>query len=505
MNKIEIIVNPGGRSIRLESDRTLLAGLSAHGFFRHLSLCAGIGRCANCRLKFVSPPPPATQKEHEVLEPGEIDAAWRLACEHLPRNGQEISIPVKTPRLNFTRLSGEKPLFLAVDIGTTTVKWGFEHGRGRLSFGSAPNPQAGTGGEVMSRMQFALESPDNARVQQEAIQELIQDILDLVEVPPSRLLLTGNPAMICLALGFDCTGIARSPYKLPLSGDDWYEMGPGLPRAYVPALISPFIGADITCGLYNTSFFPEKFPCLFADFGTNAEMVLLAGKGQCFGTSVAMGPALEGCGLRFGAAAGEKDACSEIVLDQNGIKPRGGEKCARLTASAYLDLIRRLKGLGLVQCSGHFSAASGSPLADRVRKQIKNGRLYLTEKIYLDSADIEELLKVKAAFSLGLEALLKNAGISPGELKRIFVAGALGERLSPGVLTGLGFLPSSSEGEIVFCGNTALAGGLQMARNLKDSRNRVQNIRDSVQSIDLARSETYSGNRFVRHMRFEFI
>ncbi len=505
MDKVQIKVDPGNFSLETDSGHNLLAALSEHGFFRHLPLCAGIGRCGNCRIRFAAPFPRPTTKDTETLTPRELENGWRLACEHGPEPGQKIDVPVGAPTLEFSAASPDAPLSLVLDVGTTSVKWAFDHGRGKISFGSAPNPQSATGGEVMSRMQFALEGAKKAAAQKEGLLALIRDILALVQTAPPLTVLTGNPAMICLALGLDCSTLARAPYSLPLKGDAWYELGEGLPQVYIPPLVSPFLGADIVCGLLSTgALLGDKNPWLFADFGTNAEMILGTESG-CFGTSVAMGPALEGCGLRFGAAAGEKGACTRIVMDKNGIYPRGGETCRRLTGTAYLDIVRRLKGLGIIKESGGFAPGNGSPLARRVLKQLKGNRLYVTGDIFLDPADIEELLKVKAAFSLGLEGLLSRAGLKASELDKIYVAGALGEKLSPGVLTSLGFLPPWSEDKIEFCGNTSLAGGIGMAKDLDASRPQAEKIREAVHTVDLTRSGLYTGSDFARHMRFEFV
>ncbi|MFP4658468.1 MAG: ASKHA domain-containing protein, partial [Desulfonatronovibrionaceae bacterium] len=147
----------------------------------------------------------------------------------------------------------------------------------------------------------------------------------------------------------------------------------------------------------------------------------------------------------------------------------------------------------------------GSPLANRVRSQIRKRRLYLNEAIYLDPTDIEELLKVKAAFSLGLDSLLKTAGIPAAGLEKVRIAGALGERLSPAVLTGLGFLPPASEEKINFCGNTSLSGGLKLAADLDRGRLEAHKIRGRVQTVDLTQTRFYTGKEFARHMRFESV
>ncbi|MFP4657457.1 MAG: 2Fe-2S iron-sulfur cluster-binding protein, partial [Desulfonatronovibrionaceae bacterium] len=126
MDKKEIRVNPGARTLRVDGRDTLLTGLSLHGFFRNLPLCAGIGRCGNCRLRFISNTPAATSRDRESLEPADIDRGFRLACEHRPRTGQEIEIPYRPPVRVFSPVTSGRPESLVVDIGTTTVKWAYD-------------------------------------------------------------------------------------------------------------------------------------------------------------------------------------------------------------------------------------------------------------------------------------------------------------------------------------------------------------------------------------------
>ncbi len=504
MEKVEINVIPSGQSLWLDSTRTFLTGLYLHGYFRDRSLCAGIGRCANCGIGFSASAPSPTDKDADVFTPYELQQGWRLACEHTPGNGQIVEIPSGRISLHFEKRSQAPPLFLVVDIGTTTVKWSFEHTDGLVSSGSAPNPQSGTGGEIMSRLRFALESPEHVRMQRGVLLDLFHEILALLESAPDFLLVSGNPAMLCLFLEKGCSQIARAPYTLPFSGDTWVELDSGLPQAYIPPLISPFIGADITCGLFDLPPEVKDQVFLFADFGTNAEMVLCDGYGTYYATSVAMGPALEGCGLRFGAAAGEKGVCSEIILDSWGIRPSGKSGCTRITATAYLDVIRKLKGLGILDDSGRLTDGRDMPLASKVAGKINNNRLYLTPEIFLDPADVQELLMVKAAFTMGLESLLNTAGLSPSSLTKIYIAGSLGQNLAPGILTALGFLPQWSEEKIIPVGNSSLSGGMNAARQLPKSRERMQMIGGAVHSLDLTRSGNYNQTSFARHMRLAF-
>lgn len=81
-------------------------------------------------------------------------------------------------------------------------------------------------------------------------------------------------------------------------------------------------------------------------------------------------------------------------------------------------------------------------LAAVCKKSMAAMRLHLPRGLWLAAADVEELLKVKAAFALALDALLRAARVPPRELAALCLAGALGEHVRADNLEQLGFVPS---------------------------------------------------------------
>lgn len=76
---------------------------------------------------------------------------------------------------------------------------------------------------------------------------------------------------------------------------------------------------------------------------------------------------------------------------------------------------------------------------------------------------MEELLKVKAAFSQALEALLRAAGLAAADVACLALAGALGEHCPPACLEELGFLPSGMGRRVRAVGNSSLDGAALLA------------------------------------------
>lgn len=529
-------------------------------------LCGGLGRCGRCRVRFRSAPPAPAPSETRILSAEELETGIRLACLHRAEEGMEIEAapdphPENQPRAAATpsppsgtlssdllsscsashaardsTLTDSHPsrtgLHLAVDFGTTTVAWRAEDDTGALAAsGECPNPQRATGAEVMTRLAEGA-SPDGMQ----RMRRLALDFLaGIVETLSDRyggvrdICLAANPAMTALALGRDASGLRSAPYRLDDPGDR-EEHAAGLPPLWIPPQIGPFVGGDISAGL--ATLLDEARPFLLADMGTNGEFVLapLPGADQSpdqpshdypplLAASVPLGPALEGVGLRCGGPAGPggvtafhagPQGLTALTLDGNA--PR------HICGTGYLSLIRLLLQLGVLDADGGFhSEAPASPgplefLRARLAASLRPDRspdstgetvLPLPGGLFLSAGDVEAVLQVKAAFSLAVERLLAEAGLSPAELQHIYLAGALGKHAPLDALEELGFLPSGSAARTRAAGNTSLAGAALLLRNPgRDTlRGRLRQSVSLRRVLDLVSDPGFHQD-FIRHMRF---
>ena len=135
-----------------------------------------------------------------------------------------------------------------------------------------------------------------------------------------------------------------------------------------------------------------------------------------------------------------------------------------MSGTGYLSLLALLLGLGLVDQKGGW-ADMASPLASPLARGLarfvdRRGEkaLDLGSGLALPPSDLEETLKVKAAFNLAVARLLAEAGLAPRDLARFYLAGAMGQHVRPADLTALGFLPPGLDARIRPAGNTSLAG-----------------------------------------------
>lgn len=561
---MSLIVRHHGRDLELEvpgpdAAPTLARLLWLEGPLPPRSLCAGIGVCGRCRVLFRSPPPSPTPSERRILPPEELARGVRLACRHTACDGMELEVetlieapsalplhpsPVTVPATPAPDGPEKEPLralrsgaHLAVDLGTTTIAWRAEDDAGNiLAAGERLNPQAGAGADVMARLAESV-TPTGSRRLRRLVVQVLEDIVDNLADNGwnvADICLAANPAMTALALGLDASGLRTAPYRLDYPGGGT-ECLAALPPVWIPPQLGPFVGGDVSAGLATLLNAPRPF--LLADMGTNGEFVLALPRWNdkpdavtLFAASVPLGPALEGMGLCCGGLAGPggvvsfhagPEGLTAVTLD--GAPPR------HICGTGYLSLIRCLMSLGLLDADGHFVAgAPADPgplefLRARLAASLRpapdgDGRargepvLPLPGDLFLSAGDVESILKVKAAFSLAVERLLAEAGLSPDALNRLYLAGALGRHAPLDALQELGFLPPGTARKTTALGNASLEGAALLLHAPPETPASPATGRDALRQrlaesitprlvLDLA-ADPFFHQAYIRHMRF---
>lgn len=504
---------------------TLAECVYLSGLFGPPALCSGIGRCGLCRTRFLSPVPPALGAERSVLSGHDLDAGWRLACRHAPEKGMHIlipALPAPRPAVPGEKLAVSREMGrfgLAVDLGTTSIHWRLvacdrddsEH----LPHGVMINPQIGAGCDVVSRIAYAMREGGGERLRR-LVTDALTGVMDVARangLVVSETCVAANPAMTGIFSGRDVSGLARAPYSLPCAGNGVEDV-PGLGAVYIPPQIAPFMGGDASAGYAALALDPETrgtggepiYPFLLADMGTNGECVLALSPSEALAASLPMGPALEGLSLAFGSVA-VPGAITDYALSPYGLEPvvMGGAAPTGITATGYLSLLRILRASNLLSEDGLFMEPD-APLARKVGPRCgpegRRNSIRLPGKMALFASDVEEILKVKAAFTLAVSRLLRVASLSAGKLARVYLAGSLGCNVSLTALSSLGFLPPGCAGKVAFAGNTSLAGAALFLRRER-TRDECARWAASVTTLDLT-SEKDFGGEFARHMAFSW-
>lgn len=458
-------------------------------------------------------------------------------------------------------LAAMPALVLAIDLGTTSLCWRALNAQSMaLAEGRALNPQAGAGADVMSRLAVAS-TPEGRELLAQLVRHELQRIVDFLAQAGlgrvERMCLAANTAMTDIFLNRDVQGLCAAPYKLAHSGDETATV-PGLPPIYIPPLPAPFVGGDVSAGLAALLEADIPRPFVLADLGTNGELALVTETGDLWLTSVPLGPALEGIGPECGQLAGP-GVVTGFALTPTGLAAKfyeapghdsppphahahpplhasGGMSCpcpacqqaesavgqgrpleqtatARgISATGYLSLLALLLRAGVLRDDGQFVAAPAMPLARKLAAGLdlpesgsqkigqSGARLRLPHGLWLAAADVEELLKVKAAFALALTTLLQAAGLPATKLATLCLAGTLGEYVNLDDLETVGFVPSVLSHRIRAVGNTSLDGAALLALNGDKAAALSRMCRHAV-VISLVDQPNFH-NEYLRHMRF---
>ncbi|MBU4595191.1 MAG: DUF4445 domain-containing protein [Proteobacteria bacterium] len=497
--KIDVHEDGGAQTtVRSQAGQPFLHLLFEAGVGRGRELCAGVGLCGKCRIRFRSEAPHPCVEDRTRLTLKQLEDGWRLGCKHEVTK----SCAIEVPAVASTAWPAGTGKVLAVDIGTTRIKWALGPSQGRAREMAMVNPQMGVGSEIMSRLRYALSSEFARDHLRRSVSSVIVDLMR--QSKASSLAVCGNSAMIAILLDVSLKGLAHAPYSTPWKGGMSVRLDPQLPLAYIPPLLGPFIGADISAGLAYIEAQQPEYPYLLADLGTNGEFVLALDQDRYYACSVPMGPAIEGVGLCCGAMAGE------FVLDRVSLGPAGLQwdksPLAGISGTGYASVLALLRRLGLIDEDGHFQAAS-MPLAHKISQRIRDhrlGRIFELEPgAFVAERDIEEFLKAKAGVNVALRALIQGAGLAEGEVARVYLAGALGEHVDSKDLITLGFFPEIWREKITVAGNTALAGTM-LALEQDDVRAWLDLLPGRM-IVDSLAERTDFGPLFMRAMRFAWI
>lgn len=483
-------------------------------------LCTGMGKCGRCKIQYLSPAPELTPLEKVLLTQEEQENNFRLACKHPLEDAVHIAI-FDDLQQNATRYTLHLPenitqetAVLFIDLGTTSIDFEVRSEQKLYTQGKILNPQMFAGADVMARLYYEhfIEKQKPSRLQQILLQSFQNMYAELehAHILIKEIYLAANPAMVALFSGESTKGLLEAPYYLENKGNTYYHFEK-LPPVYIPPQLSAFIGADALAGLaYILQTYPDCNNFLLADLGTNGEFIYYH-DGKIYGASVPLGPALEGVGMRCGSAVhgdGENIILS-FALTPFGLSYSCKGKAEFICGAAYLSLLNILLSTNCINRQGLFqknqtsqNSQSGqnlSPLGKKILANFKEvnaeKRLYVTENLYCCAEDIENILKVKAAFSSAIELFLqKNA------IEKIFLSGSLSSHIPLDILENLGFLPKNSKAKTSIIGNSSLKGLFSYYTD-KKLAGKIEKLSEQAEILDLPSQDEYN-TLYINNMHF---
>jgi uncharacterized 2Fe-2S/4Fe-4S cluster protein (DUF4445 family) len=386
---------------------------------------------------------------------------------------------------------------IALDVGTTTVALELVDlvGGETLEVVAFENPQRFGGSDVMNRISFDA-GPGKGELRhafRKALNYELRELYarrDIDRREVYEIVVVGNSTMRDLFFGLDVAPIGERPYKSVtelgvLAGEREttellaraHELGLWAhPQARVwgAPLIAGHVGADVTADMLAASLDETgNRVTMLVDVGTNTEVVL-AGRGRILAASCPAGPAFEGGLVTYGMQAGE-GAVESVRIEADGSfgyetigdgEPRG------MCGSGLIDLLAELRRVGLMTPKGVFP--------ERARELMIVPQAGIT----LSRADASALAQAKAANTVGQHILLRELGVSPGQVDRLFLAGGFARYVDVQNAIEIGFLAPVAPERVVKLGNASLRGARELLLSAS-ARRRLEPLIRRVEHVEL--------------------
>ncbi|MBN2073564.1 MAG: DUF4445 domain-containing protein [Actinobacteria bacterium] len=438
---------------------------------------------------------------------------------------------------------------LAMDLGTTKVAIllvDLISGRTIDSMGIM-NPQISFGEDVMSRLNFAIQGPDNAeRIKGVLVDRINESVTDLCSRNSLKsddileMVIVANTAMHHLLMGLPVKQLALSPFVSAISDSLHVKaeqlgirLAPGA-YIYLPPPIAGFVGSDHLAMILASGIRNMSGNLLALDIGTNTEIALKSGS-NITSVSTASGPAFEGAHIKHGMRAAP-GAIEKVLIDPENLVPViqtiGDKKPVGICGSGILDSVAELLKVGIIDSRGKFvndsayvcrdekgknryilseynekykdgaggGAGEASAAAAEEKPEVYLGLPCGNKDISINQQDIVEIQLAKGAMRTGIEVLLENAGIVFKDIDRIIVAGAFGSYIDPKNVVNIGMFPKVPLNHIRQVGNAAGVGAKMMLVSMAE-RKEAEKTAEEVKYLELTVFPSFT-DHFVDSIKF---
>lgn len=415
----------------------------------------------------------------------------------------------------------EQDYSVVLDIGTTTV-WGqlLDLNKGlTLAQASRYNKQISYGDDVISRIVFS-QKKDGREILQQSIVDTINEIIDELVTDTgierdniSHMVAAGNTTMTCLLVGIDPKYLRMAPYVPPadfIPPVRAVNLGAGLKvgrhvHVHTFPSVASYVGGDIVSGILGSGIFDTEQITLYIDIGTNGEVVI-GNKEWLIATSCSAGPAFEGGGITHGMRATD-GAVETVRIDPFTYEPTlltiGESKPIGICGSGIIDAVAELLKAGVLSQNGKFDVDLPS---ERVRETDASNEFVLVaaeysgtgDDIVITEADIDNLVRAKAAIFAGIMTLLDSVALDWTDLEQIYVAGGFGKYLRIEQAQAIGLFPEVDLDTFTFVGNGSLLGA-RLVSFSKDMLKAAEQVARTMTNVDMSDNPLFM-DRYVAAM-----
>jgi uncharacterized 2Fe-2S/4Fe-4S cluster protein (DUF4445 family) len=407
----------------------------------------------------------------------------------------------------------DRDFAVAVDIGTTTVVAHLVDLTKATTIDTEAmyNSQINFGEDYIRRIMYAEENNAFDQLQNRIVTDVNNLIatlaakqkIDLQDI--TTVVCAGNTAMVHFLLNLDSTRIRREPsvasanfigaIRAAKAGIQINKRG----LLYCLPSVAAYVGGDIVAGVLTTRIYTRKGISLFADIGTNGEVVL-GNRDWLVCASSSAGPAFEGSGVKHGMRAGAGAIEKLTILDDGSIefKTIGGSHPVGICGSGLLDTLAELLISGIIDRTGRFKTNGQSRVTegeDGLQFQLVQGGNGHQE-IVITQPDINNLVRSKAGVFAAIRVLMESTQTKTKDLEAVYLAGGFGNFLNVRHAVTIGMLPDVPPEKIHFVGNTSIAGAKTVLLSRKALK-AAEKIAQSMTYFDLM-SHTGYMDEFIR-------
>ena len=444
------------------------------------------------------------------------DSDWKVTVTTLVTAVEPRATDRHRPRLINVQCGDtrERHYSLAFDIGTTTVCGQLlDLNRGQaIAESMAYNRQISYGADVITRINYCQKPGGMRKLQQEVvatINGIIKQLLKQSRVNighVGHLTVAGNTTMLQILLGLDPKYIRVAPYTPaatyipPVKASSLGIKVSEYVYLFTFPVAASYVGGDIISGIVASGVHQTKKLTYYIDIGTNGEIVV-GNSDWMLTAACSAGPAVEGGGVKHGMIA-TKGAIEEFDINPSNMEPVvgtiGGEKAKGICGSGLINILAELLEARVISQNGKFN--TGLPTR-RIRQGNDGYEYVLTwapetqigRDIVITEADIDNLIRTKAAMYAGCQTLVKSVGMTCHDIEQVIIAGAFGRHLNIERAITIGLLPDLPLDRFIFIGNGSLMGArlTSFSTDMLDDARKVARV---MTNFELSESAAFMNN-----------
>lgn len=394
-------------------------------------------------------------------------------------------------------------LAIAMDLGTSGIRaQALDLSSGEVLSTAITTRHPLPGSNVIDHLHFALELGIEAT--RDLLLQAVNQVFGQLRVSLSdvvRLAICGNPTQLSLFQAMEIRDLAFAgsrklqalDVKIPgrsaviLQAAEFPGLAlPASCDVIIPPAVHDEVGADALALIIQSGLQHSEETAIAIDYGTNAEMALLH-QGRLYTGSASAGPALEGQHISCGSLAMPGAIADlELVGTKHRLLVLNDEMQPEPGALIDLNQFSATREDTTVQAM----AITGTGVIAAVDQGMQIGiiglphihsadqLLHFGEEIFLTETDLTEAGKAIGAIRAGYFALAVEAGITPADIHKAYLAGASGTYVDAHKSQRLGLIPPCVN-SVKQVGNTSLC----MARDLALMPDRLEAMSELADTL----------------------